>query len=105
MHRHSLRLSVLTYQLNMHTDAFVFTIWHAFQRIYFNELKQYRVNRESKVHLIIHYTDYGPLRLGPRNVEVVGSNPIKALTPVVSLSKKRYHYCLVLSWFQERIRT
>ena len=29
-----------------------------------------------------------------RNVEVVGSSPIKA--PVVSLSKKRYPYCLVL---------
>ena len=29
-----------------------------------------------------------------RNVEVVGSSPIKA--PVVSLTKKLYRYCLVL---------
>ena len=29
-----------------------------------------------------------------RNVEIVGSSPIKA--PVVSLSKKLYPYCLVL---------
>jgi len=39
-----------------------------------------------------------------RNVEVVGSSPIKGL--LVSLSKKVYPYCLVLvgSRFEEQIR-
>ena len=59
-----------------------------------NNRRDLQMSRRGVAHWVARLT---------RNVEVVGSSPIKA--PVVSLSKKEtLPLLLIIGWFQEQIR-